>query len=142
MKVRLILAMAALLAAGVGCVERKLTITSEPPGAIVTISDVEVGRTPVTIPFTWYADYEIILRREGGYETLKTHADLKAPAYEVAPIDLFSELAPWTYKDHRYLHYSLTKATEPTDQELIDRAKTFRVLTNTTMPATQEAKKK
>lgn len=129
MKVRLVLAMAALLAAGAGCVERKLTITSEPPGAIVSISDVEVGRTPVTIPFTWYGDYEVILRREGGYETLKTHADIKMPLYEVPPFDLMSELAPWTYKDHRYLHYSLKRAAEPTDQELIDRARTFRELT-------------
>jgi hypothetical protein len=29
-----------------GCVERRLTITSEPSGALVTVNSKEVGRTP------------------------------------------------------------------------------------------------
>jgi hypothetical protein len=62
-----------LALAASGCVERELTVTSEPPGAIVYIGDREVGRTPITTPFTWYGDYDIILRREG-YQTLNTHA--------------------------------------------------------------------
>lgn len=110
-----------------------MTITSEPSGAIVRVSDVEVGRTPVTIPFTWYGDYEITLEREGGYQPIRTHANINMPAYEYPPIDLMSELAPWTYTDHRYLHYRLQKAEEPTDQELIDRALRFRQYT--TAPA-------
>src|SRR6202000_2421377 len=47
-----------------GCVERKITIGSAPAGAIVTLNDEEVGRTPVTVPFTWYGDYDIVLRLE------------------------------------------------------------------------------
>lgn len=129
------IALIACLLAG-GCVERKLTVTSEPSGAIVYISNVEVGRTPITIPFTWYGDYDIQLRREGGYDTLKTHANINMPPYEVPPLDLLSEVAPWTYKDNRYLHYTLKKTQEPTDQELIERAQRFRELTGcpTTKP--------
>lgn len=124
-----------------GCVERTLTITSEPSGAIVYISHVEKGRTPLTIPFLWYNDYDIELRREGGYETLKTHACLNVPPYEVPPVDLLSELAPWTYKDNRYLHFTLCKAAEPTDQEMIERAQRFREMTGgaTSQPATEPA---
>ena len=91
-----------------GCVERELVITSEPSGALVYISDVEVGRTPLRHPFTWYGDYDIILRMDG-WETLKTHRNLRMPAYEVPPADLFSHLAPWTYHDTRYLHFKLEK---------------------------------
>lgn len=109
------------LAALAGCVERELTITSEPPGALVFVSDQEVGRTPLKMPFTWYGDYEIIVRMEG-YDTLKTHARLDAPIYEIVPFDLFSELAPWTYRDYRYLHYKLKPFVKPSDSDLIDRA--------------------
>ena len=108
-----------------GCVERTLTITSEPPGALVYVSSVEVGRTPVKMPFTWYADYEVILRLQG-YKTLKTHLKVDPPIYDVPPLDLLSELAPWTYHVHRHGHFKLTKAALPSDAELIRRADALR----------------
>jgi hypothetical protein len=107
-----------------GCVDREMTITSQPPGALVFVSDVEVGRTPVTIPFTWYGDYDVNLRLEG-YETIKTHAEINPPVYEYPPLDLLSELAPWTYRDNRYLNYTLKPYTPPSDEELIRRAQTM-----------------
>ncbi len=113
-----------LMGLTVGCVQRDLTITSEPPGAIVYIhgmSNHEIGRTPVTVPFLWYGDYEVQLRLDG-YEPINTHANLTMPWYEVPPIDLFSEMAPWTYHDRRYLHYELTEATPTSDQELLENA--------------------
>lgn len=104
-----------------GCVEREITFTSEPEGALVIVSDKAMGRTPVTIPFTWYGDYDIIYRLEG-HQTIKTHATINMPWYEYPPIDLLSHMAPWTYHDRRYLHYRMTKLTDPTDEELIRRA--------------------
>jgi hypothetical protein len=98
-----------------------MLITSEPAGAVVQVSDVEIGRTPVEQSFTWYGDYDIVIRKEG-YETLKTHANLKAPWYEVPPLDFFSEIAPWTYHDKRYVHFKLEKLQLPPDDELIRRA--------------------
>lgn len=108
-----------------GCVERTLTVTSEPPGALVTISSIEKGRTPVTIPFLWYGDYDVIVRMEG-YETLKTHQKINPPPYEIPPVDLLSELAPWTYHDQRTAHFVLTPATQPAEKELLDRAEELR----------------
>ena len=102
-----------------------MTITSKPLGALVYVSEVEIGRTPVTIPFTWYGDYEIVLRMEG-HETLKTHASITPPWYEVPPVDLFSAVAPWTYRDQRYLNYDLKKLSLPGDQELIRKADEMR----------------
>ncbi len=96
-------------------------ITSEPAGAIVSISGEEVGRTPLVHTFTWYGDYQITLRRDG-YETLKTHAELNAPVYEWPGLDLLSELAPWTYRDVRYLHYDLQPFTPADPDKLLDRA--------------------
>ncbi len=121
---------AALMLVGValstgGCLEREMTITSQPAGALVYVSDVEVGRTPVTIPFTWYGDYDVRLRLEG-YETLATHAEIYPPIQEVPPFDLLCELAPWTIRDERFIHYELSRAVSPTDDELIERASRMR----------------
>lgn len=121
----LILCVLTALAASAGCVEREMTITSEPEGALVYISDVEIGRTPVTIPFTWYGDYEIILRLEG-YETLKTSRDITPPWYEIPPADLLSELAPWTYRDERFLHFVLERYEGLDKDELLERAEELR----------------
>jgi len=98
-----------------------MTITSDPPGAVVYVSNVEVGRTPVTIPFLWYGDYDVILRLEG-HNTLTTHAQINMPIYEYPPFDLLSEMAPWTYRDLRYLHYKLMPLTPPNEEDLIQRA--------------------
>ncbi len=102
-----------------------MVITSSPTGALVFVSDVEVGRTPVTLPFIWYGDYDIILRRSG-FETVTTHAQIYPPIYEIPPFDLLSEIAPWTYHDRRYLHYEMEKLVLPAEDELIQRAEALR----------------
>ena len=108
-----------------GCVERTLSITSEPAGALVYVSSVEVGRTPLRMPFTWYGDYDVVLRLDG-YETLKTHCEVNPPIYELPPLDLLSEIAPWTYHVERSGHFELTKSTVPSDADLVKRAEQLR----------------
>jgi hypothetical protein len=121
--------MAALSASVLGgCVEREMKITTEPAGALVKVSDREVGRTPLTLPFTWYGDYDIQISLEG-YTSIRTNAEISPPWYEVPPADLFSHMAPWTYRDQRFLHYKLEKAPELTDQQLIEQAKEMRTRT-------------
>ena len=120
----LVMTVACLLST-LGCVEQKMTITSEPSGALVFVSDQEVGHTPVTIPWTWVGDYAITLRMEG-YQTLKTHADLKPTGYEIPPVDLFAELLPYTFRDQRYVHFKLEKLVLPSNEELILRAQKMR----------------
>ena len=73
-----------------GCVERKLTINTEPPGAIVTLNDEEIGTSPVTVGFEWYGDYDVRIAKPG-YETLKTHRNLKAPLHDKFPIDFLAQ---------------------------------------------------
>ena len=108
-----------------GCVERELTINTSPQGALVIISDVEVGRTPLTMPFTWYGDYELIIRKDG-YKTLNTHEPINPPIYEIPPLDLLSAIAPWTYRDQREFYYELEKYVAPDPELLIERAERLR----------------
>ncbi len=63
----LIISLAVLAAAAglTGCVERTITVTSDPSGALVYLNDTEIGRTPVTVPFTFYGTYDVRLEHDG-----------------------------------------------------------------------------
>lgn len=76
-----------------GCVERRLLISSEPAGALVYLNDQEVGRTPLEVPFTWYGTYDVRLEREG-YRTLQTQRVAERPWWETPGPDLFAEAIP------------------------------------------------
>ena len=112
-----------------GCVEQKMTITSEPSGAIVRVSDVEVGTTPCTIPWTFAGDYSFILSKPG-YQTLSDHANIKPQWYEVPPMDLFAQISPAKIEDNRYVHFKLEKLVVPPNQELIKQGLDMRKETN------------
>ena len=108
-----------------GEVVRELTISSEPSGALVEVSGKEVGRTPVTIEFTYYGNYEVILRKEG-YKTLITGVKLNPPWYQYPVIDFFTEISMCSFRDERYSHHVLEKAKTPDAADLVDRANKMR----------------
>ena len=133
---------AALMAAGAvaglgGCVERTIVIGSDPPGALVMLNDVEVGHTPVTVlPFTWYGDYDVrgcdteknVGTRErsdhvSGTTCIRTKRQPVTPWFEIIPIDLFAELWPGQFKDEQVWAFPVPEVVEPTDAELLERAK-------------------
>jgi hypothetical protein len=114
----LILFLSVLILAG--CVHRTMTIRTQPPGALIYLNNEEKGITPETIPFTWYGDYEIVLKKEG-YQTLSVIQPIKPPWYEVFPLDIFSELLlPVRLEDEHFLHYELTEAV-PVDKDVLLR---------------------
>lgn len=120
-----ILASAGALALA-GCVQRTLTITTRPSGALVMLNDQEVGRTPVTANFEWYGDYDVICRL-AEYETLKTHTRVDAPWYEWPPFDFVAEvLWPWAVHDRHYREFTLTPKEYPTPEALLERADALR----------------
>lgn len=118
---RIVLALLfSLLLAG-GCVRRSLTVRSDPPGALVYLNGVEVGRTPMTRDFTWYGTYDLVLRK-AGYETLKTEGKVIAPWWQWVPIDLFAELLP--LHDRHELAYTMKPYTAATldPEQMLRRA--------------------
>ena len=110
-----------------GCLERTITITSDPPDAIVWLNDVEVGRTPVKTGFTYYGDYDVRLRKEG-YEPVITHREAAAPVYEWAPLDLAATSWPGRIRTNLTWHFELTPSPEPKAEEpgLTQRARELR----------------
>ncbi len=120
------LSLAASLIVLFGCVERTITIRSNPPGALVTVNDVEQGRTPVTFPFTWYGKYRVLLEHPQ-YENLDTTKGISAPIYQWFGIDFVCEvLLPFKFHDHRDWSFTLNSRQPVDTEQLIDRAQDFR----------------
>ncbi|MHC4455753.1 MAG: PEGA domain-containing protein [Planctomycetota bacterium] len=104
------------------CVERKLTINTEPEGALVTLNDEEIGISPVTVSFEWYGDYDVRISKEG-YETLKTHRELKGPWYDGFPFDFFANLLyPKRIVDSYEWTFELAPTKEINREKLIQNA--------------------
>jgi len=97
-----------------GCVERKITISTEPSGALVALNDEEIGTSPVTVGFEWYGDYSVRISKDG-YQTLKTHQNLPRPIYDRAPFDLLADM--FTSKIDEYKWNFKLEPLQPVEKE-------------------------
>ena len=112
-----------------GCVDRRLFITSDPPGARVYLNDQDVGTTPLEVDFTWFGTYDVRLHREG-FEPLVTTREAKAPLHEVPPFDLAALLIPGTRRTHIAWHFELEPARVD-EAALLGRARQLRARSET-----------
>jgi hypothetical protein len=112
---------------GGGCVQRTMTIESDPPGALVELNGQEIGRTPLTQDFLWYGRYDVHLRLDG-HQTIKTTANVRSPLWQIPPIDLLAELMPMRLHDHQRFYYQLTPTSPDTEDpaSLVQRAENLR----------------
>ena len=137
-----LLAACLLLCTGcTGRVVRTITVESQPPGAILWLNDNEVGRTPVTVPFTWYGVYSIRMEKEG-YVPLEVLERVAAPWYQWLLVDLpfetvvpgtrqvdlpFETVVPGTRRDrHHFGPYELEPAQAADPDKLLRRGEEFR----------------
>ncbi len=109
-----------------GCVERELTINTEPQGAMVTLNDEQIGVSPVTVTFNWYGDYWVRASKEG-FETLDTHRELKAPLHDRFPFDFFADvLYPGQIVDDYEWTFELAPRQDLTREQLLEQADALR----------------
>jgi hypothetical protein len=105
-----------------GCVERRLTILTDPPEASVWLNDEEIGRTPVSVGFNWYGDYKIRIEKEG-YEILNTHQEMKRPLEDYFPLDFLTEvLWPGTIRRDLTWSFTLQPAVNPAPEQILQQA--------------------
>ncbi len=105
-----------------GCVERQLTVNTHPQGALVELNDEEIGTSPVTIAFNWYGDYNVRITKQG-YQTIKTHRELKGPWYDKFPFDFFAQiLSPKRILDKYEWAFQLEEKKQIPREELIQNA--------------------
>jgi hypothetical protein len=109
-----------------GCVQRRMTVRTNPPGALLYVDDYPIGTTPISTNFTYYGTRKIRLVKDG-YETLTVMQPIPAPWYQFPPIDFVAEnVVPGEIRDHRALDFQLRPQTiVPTDQ-LLSRAEELR----------------
>ena len=127
-RARLGLALAAFMLVGClcGCVTRRLTIRSNPPGAHVYIDDYNIGSTPISHNFIYYGTRKISLIKDG-YETLSVMQKIPTPWYEIPPLDFVSEnCIPGEIRDHRTITYQLTPQCVVPHDQLLGRAENLR----------------
>jgi len=105
----------------VGCVERRLTINTEPEGALVFLNDEEIGVSPVTASFNWYGDYSVRISKQG-HKTLNTHRKLKPPLHDHFPFDFFTLLNPKRTVDSYEWRFKLAPRAQSSRKELIEAA--------------------
>lgn len=106
--------------------QRRLTIRSNPPGALVRIDNHDIGITPCSTDYIYYGTRHIQLVRDG-YETLSDYRWIGPPWYEIPPIDAISENAiPWEIRDERIIDYTLLPQQVVPTQQLLGRAENLR----------------
>jgi hypothetical protein len=109
-----------------GCVERRYTLRTEPPGALAIVNGEEIGQTPVSRSFYYYGDREITFILDG-YETRTIIQPMNAPWWDNLVTEFFTEnLLPYNLRDEREFRYQLTPAASPLTGDLRDRAEQLR----------------
>jgi len=115
-----------LCAGACGCMQRRMTIRSNPPGALVYVDNYEIGTTPCSTHFIYYGTREIRLVKDG-YKTVTVKQKFSPPWYEIPPLDFFSEnFVPGELRDQRTLTFQLEQQMIVPTEQLMDRAEHLR----------------
>lgn len=125
-RLSILITLGLLMATQVGCVQRRLTVRSNPPGAVVYIDDVEIGTTPTSIPFTYYGTRTIRLEKDR-YQTVEVQQKISPPWYQIPPLDFVSEvLVPREIRDEREVKIDMQPLAPTNETEVLGRANQVR----------------
>jgi hypothetical protein len=109
-----------------GCVERRYTIRTEPPGATVVVNGEEIGPSPASKSFVFYGKRKITMVLDG-YETKTVIQPISAPWWDNLVTEFFTEnFLPTTLRDERDFTYKLEPFRTTPQGELRDRAESLR----------------
>lgn len=113
-----------------GCVRRKLTLRTNPPGATAYLDHKPIGKTPLTTSFDHYGDRRFTFVKEG-YETKTVILPVRAPWYQWIGLDFVSEvLLPGTLKDEKFYEVDLVAQQVTSPDILVAQAEETRRLTH------------
>jgi hypothetical protein len=116
----------AIACVATGCVERRYTIRTEPPGAYVVVNGEEIGPTPVSRSFVYHGDRDITLMLDG-YQTQRIIQPMNAPWWDNLATEFFTEnLIPYTFRDEQEYIYRMEPATVPATNDLVARGEALR----------------
>jgi hypothetical protein len=109
-----------------GCVTRRYTVRTDPPGALVIVNDEALGPAPASRSFVYYGNRKITLILDG-YETKTLIQPINAPWWDNYLTEFFTEnIVPWVIDDEREFTYKLEPAQTPTVESVRGRAESLR----------------
>ena len=109
-----------------GCVSRRMTIVSNPPGAMALLDGKEIGYTPASADFLWYGTRQVTLIKDG-FETKTDMVTVSAPWYQWPVIEFFADnFSPTRVTDRRIFNFNLQPRQMIPDEELRSRARQLR----------------
>ncbi|WP_231612567.1 PEGA domain-containing protein [Novipirellula galeiformis] len=116
-----------------GCVRRRMTVRTNPPGATVSVDNQMIGTSPAASSFVYYGTREFRIEKDG-YRTETIRRRFNPPWYQMPGIDFISEtLWPGDLRDERIIDVELVpKTLEPTP-DILQRADSLRTQSQTGM---------
>lgn len=109
-----------------GCVHRRVTVRTEPPGAQVLLNDQEIGYSPASFDVTWYGTEEVTLLKDG-YEIETHQIKIPTPWYQVPPLDFVTDnFLPFRIKNHHEFNFALRRYQGRSQGELLERGRSLR----------------
>ncbi len=109
-----------------GCVTRRYTVRTDPPGALVIVNDEALGPSPASRSFTYYGNRKITMILDG-YETKTVVQPVQAPWWDNYLTEFVSEnIIPWVIDDEQEFSYKLEPARTPTVEAVRGRAEGLR----------------
>ena len=117
-----------------GCVKRRYTLRTDPPGALAIVNGEEIGPTPVSHSFTYYGDRNITFMRDD-HQTLSVIQPMDAPWWDNVFTEFISEnLVPITLRDEREFSYRLVPSSNPPINDVLGRGDELRIQSQTAPP--------
>lgn len=118
--------LSAMLAGSLGCVRRRMTVRTNPPGATVSVDNQTIGTSPTATSFVYYGTREFRVEKEG-YKTETILQRINPPWYQLPGLDFVSEtLWPGEIRDERIIDVTLVpKQLEPSEA-VVERADALR----------------
>ncbi len=110
-----------------GCVRRRMTVRTNPGGAMVYVDKQPVGLTPVSTSYVYYGTRSVEVVRDG-YRTEKFLRRFNPPWYAIPPLDFFSEtLWPFELRDERVIDVQMSPEPVVANDALIASGEQLRL---------------
>ena len=107
-----------------GCVERRVWIDTDPPGALVWLNEAQLGRSPVDVGISQDGVYSLRLEKDG-FEPVITGIDVRGPLWDQPPVDFFAEVLPIDARaDSRWTF--VLRPRDDSEDRLLERASEMR----------------
>ena len=110
-----------------GCLRRRMTVRTNPPGATVYVDKQRIGISPASTNYTYYAKRNIELVQDG-YRTERFLRNFNPRWYSIPPLDFFTEtLWPFEVRDERIIDVQMTPEPVVPSEAFIASAEQLRL---------------